>query len=59
MAENNERRALVVDARSINAKIGLAWILAGNVIDGLSTSVGDDQQRAERLLLQALEQALA
>jgi len=49
-------RALVVDPQSIDARIGIAWILAGNVIDGLSTSVREDQQRAERLLLQALEQ---
>jgi adenylate cyclase len=48
-------RALEIDPRSIDAKIGLATILVSNVGVGLSHSPEQDGARAERLLLEAIE----
>jgi TolB-like protein/class 3 adenylate cyclase len=48
-------RALVVDPRFLEARIGLARILVANVADGWSSSVQQDQARAESFLLEALE----
>jgi adenylate cyclase len=49
-------RALDVDPRSLNAKIGLAQILVADVADGWSSSVQQDQTRAEQILFEAIEQ---
>jgi adenylate cyclase len=48
-------RALEIDPRSIDAKIGVARMLLAIVGDGLSSSVQHDQARAERLLSEVLE----
>ena len=48
-------RALELDPRSIDAKIGIARVLVGNVGAGLSNSVEQDNARAERLLVEALD----
>ena len=48
-------RALETDPRSIDARIGLAQILVGNVADNWSSFVKQDEARAEQLLLEALE----
>jgi TolB-like protein/tetratricopeptide (TPR) repeat protein len=47
--------ALEIDPRSIDARIGIALVLATNVGDGWSSSVEQDKARAEQLLLEALE----
>jgi adenylate cyclase len=49
-------RALEIDPLSVDAKIGVATILISNVGTGLSQSPTQDSARAERLLLQAIEQ---
>jgi adenylate cyclase len=48
-------RALEIDGRSIDAMIGLAGILAGDVIDGWSTSPAVDEARADALIRHALD----
>jgi adenylate cyclase len=48
-------RALEVDPESVDAKIGIASQLVSNVADGWSSSVPEDETRAEKLLLEALE----
>ena len=48
-------RALEIDPGSVDARIGVALILATNRGTALSRSVPQDQQRAETLLLEALE----
>jgi len=50
-------RALEVDPRSVDARIGLATALGRSVADGWSNSVQDDMARAEQLLLEALAAA--
>src|SRR5215471_15785698 len=47
-------RALEMDPRSVDARIGLATALGRSVADGWSNSVQDDVTRAEQLLLEAL-----
>jgi len=47
-------RALEIDPHSIDARIGIAWILAVKATEGLSTSVQQDNTRAEQLLLEVL-----
>ncbi|HEY1431583.1 MAG TPA: adenylate/guanylate cyclase domain-containing protein [Stellaceae bacterium] len=49
-------RALAIDPRSIDAKIGIAKILVSNVTQAWSRSAAEDTRRAERLLLDVLEQ---
>jgi adenylate cyclase len=49
-------RALEIDPRSVDAKIGVATVLVSNVGTGLSHSPQQDGGRAERLLLEAIEQ---
>ena len=49
-------RALEIDPANVDAKIGVATILISNVGTGLSRTTGADSARAERLLLQAIEQ---
>ena len=53
-AQRAFERALELDPRSADAKIGLATILATNLLDQWSNSVRDDEARAEQLLLEAL-----
>ena len=48
-------QALEIDPRSVNARIGIALVLATDVGDGWSSSVEQDKARAEQLLLEALE----
>src|SRR5206468_5122833 len=48
-------RSLEIDPRSVDARIGIALVLATNVGDGWSSSVEQDKSRAEQLLLKALE----
>src|SRR6516162_4373538 len=50
-------RALEIDPRSVDARIGLATALGRSVADGWSNSVQDDMARAELLLLEALADA--
>jgi adenylate cyclase len=54
-AERAFERALEIDPRSVDARIGVATILVTNVSAGMSRSVEQDQARAERLLLEAIE----
>jgi class 3 adenylate cyclase/tetratricopeptide (TPR) repeat protein len=48
-------RALEIDPRSIDAKLGIARVLVGIVGDGLSNSVQQDKTRTETLLSEVLE----
>jgi tetratricopeptide (TPR) repeat protein len=48
-------RALELDPRSVDARIGLARTLAANLTDGWSSAPQQDAARAEQLLLEALE----
>jgi adenylate cyclase len=48
-------RALEIDPRSVDAKLGVARMLVGIVGDGLSSSVQQDLARAEELLSEVLE----
>jgi adenylate cyclase len=48
-------RALDLDPRSIDAKIAIARVLTQNVGTGLSNSTEQDNARAERLLVEALD----
>jgi adenylate cyclase len=48
-------RVLEIDSSSVAAKIGLAHALCANIASGWSTSPQEDEGRAERLLLEAIE----
>jgi Flp pilus assembly protein TadD len=48
-------RVLEIEPNSAGAKIGIGYALACNVANYWSTSVQQDQARAERLLLEAIE----
>jgi adenylate cyclase len=48
-------QALEIDPRSVEARIGIASVLAANLSDGRSHSVQQDEARAEQALLEALE----
>ena len=48
-------RALEIDPRSVQARIGIAASLMSKLFGGSSSSVRQDQERAEKLLLEALE----
>jgi adenylate cyclase len=54
-AQRYFERALESDPRSLQARIGIARILVANVADGWSSSVQQDQARAEQFLLEAVE----
>jgi adenylate cyclase len=54
-AQHAFEQALEIDPRSVDARIGIALVLATNVADGWSSSVEQDKARAEQLLLEALE----
>ena len=47
--------ALQINAKSVEARIGLAMILVTNVAVHWSACVSQDEEHAERLLLEALE----
>jgi DNA-binding winged helix-turn-helix (wHTH) protein len=47
-------RVLALDPGSVAGRIGMAAALIGNVLDGWSTSIQQDEARAERLLLEVL-----
>jgi adenylate cyclase len=51
-------RALDVDPRSSDAKIGIASTLVANLADGWSSLPQEDEVRAEQLLLEVLETGL-
>jgi TolB-like protein/class 3 adenylate cyclase/Tfp pilus assembly protein PilF len=53
-AQRAFEQALALDPRSVDARIGLAMILATNVSIGWSSSVKEDETRAEQLLFDAL-----
>jgi TolB-like protein/DNA-binding winged helix-turn-helix (wHTH) protein/Tfp pilus assembly protein PilF len=55
-ARRDFERALEVDPRSVEARIGIATSLLGNISSGWSSSAQQDKARAEQLLLEALEQ---
>jgi TolB-like protein/tetratricopeptide (TPR) repeat protein len=48
-------RALELDPRSVDARIGLAQALLGNISLGWSSSAQQDRARAEQVILEALE----
>jgi adenylate cyclase len=54
-AQRAFERALGIDPGSVDARIGLANILAANLWSGWSNSFQEDEARAERLLQEALE----
>jgi TolB-like protein/class 3 adenylate cyclase/Flp pilus assembly protein TadD len=54
-AQRAFEQALEIDPRSVDARIGIALVLATNVGDGWSSSIEEDKSRAEQLLLEALE----
>jgi Tfp pilus assembly protein PilF len=48
-------RALEIDPRSVDARVGIAVALLGNIALGWSSSAQQDQARAEQLSLEVLE----
>jgi adenylate cyclase len=54
-AQRAFERALKIDPRSVDARIGTALVLTANLADGFSSDVQQDKMRAEELLLEALE----
>jgi TolB-like protein/class 3 adenylate cyclase/Flp pilus assembly protein TadD len=47
--------ALAIDPGSVDARIGIANVLVGNIVNGWSASVQQDEARAEQLLDEALD----
>jgi tetratricopeptide (TPR) repeat protein len=47
--------ALAIDPASVSARIGIANVLVGNILDGWSANPQQDEARAEQLLTEALE----
>jgi TolB-like protein/Tfp pilus assembly protein PilF len=54
-AQRAFERALEIDPRSVDARIGIASVLAANLSDARSCLVQQDEARAEQSLLEALE----
>jgi adenylate cyclase len=54
-AQHAFERALEIDPGSVDARIGLARVLAGKLAEGWASSVQQDSTRAERLLGEAIE----
>ena len=54
-ARRNFERALEIDSRSSEARIGLASILSAKLADGWSPALQEDMPRAEHLLLEAVD----
>ena len=48
-------RALEMNPRSVDARIGLATILVSNIADGWSACPEEDRNQSEKLLLEAVE----
>jgi adenylate cyclase len=48
-------RALEIDSRSVDAKVGIASVLVANLSDARSNSIQQDEARAAQLLLEALQ----
>ena len=48
-------RALILDPASVDARIRIAHILVSDIADGLSSSVAQDEARAEQLIREGLE----
>jgi TolB-like protein/class 3 adenylate cyclase len=48
-------QALQLDPGSVDAKVGIAWVLSANVASGFSESPEEDKERAQQLLVEALE----
>jgi Tfp pilus assembly protein PilF len=48
-------RALEIDPRSVDARIGLATILVSNIADGWSACPEEDRSQSEKLLSEAVE----
>src|SRR6266446_7654945 len=55
-ARRNFERALEIDSRSSEARIGLAPILSTKLADGWSPVLQEDMPRAEHLLLEAVDE---
>jgi len=55
-AQRDFEQALKIDPNLVDAKIGLATVLVVNINDGGSESPPADEERAERLLNEALQQ---
>ncbi len=54
-AQQDFERAVEIDPRSVDARIGIATVLLGKIASGWSSSQQQDLARAEQLLLEALE----
>jgi adenylate cyclase len=54
-AQRSFEQALEMDPGSVDARVGIARILVGNMVDGWSSSFQQDEARAEQLLLEAVE----
>jgi adenylate cyclase len=54
-AQRAFERALAIDPRAVDARIGLATVLGGKLADGWGASLQQDGARAEQLLREALE----
>jgi TolB-like protein/class 3 adenylate cyclase/cytochrome c-type biogenesis protein CcmH/NrfG len=53
-AQRSFEQALALDPRSVDAKIGLATVLSSIILAGWSSSIKQDESRAEQLLFDAL-----
>lgn len=51
------QNALELDPQSVDAQIGLAWVLTSSYAEGWTSSFEEDSVRAEQMLLEALEAA--
>jgi adenylate cyclase len=54
-AKRTFERAVEIDPRFIEARVGLAQVLVASRTEGMSDSGREDEERAERLLIEALE----
>jgi tetratricopeptide (TPR) repeat protein len=54
-AQHAFEQALEIDPGSVDARIGLARVLAGKLAEGWGSSAQQDPMRAERLLLEVME----
>jgi adenylate cyclase len=54
-AQRAFERALEIHPASVDARIGIAAVLAANLVDGWSNTREQDEARTEQLLLEALE----
>ena len=54
-AQRAFEQALEIDPQSVDAKIGLASVLAANLSDARSSATPQDEARAEQLLIEALQ----